>query len=232
MSGGTALSRETRARLVEAATRAFAADGVRNASLLDITRRAGQRNRGAVHYHFGSRTGLLIAVLEQHADFLGVRERDLLERARARPDDLQAAAEAVVRPVTELAATGWSRRCFLVIVADLIAEEETAALAGVGDVLVRAGAIEVYDLLSERLAHLPAAIREERLVLLSSFVLRSVADRARALDAEEQHLGVQRRPQLDEEEFVTHLVGLVVAMLQAPGPDDGTAPAPGTRPGA
>ena len=85
---------------------------------------------------------------------------------------------------------------------------------------------------TERLAHLPAAIREERLVLLSSFVLRSVADRARALDAEEQHLGVQRRPQLDEEEFVTHLVGLVVAMLQAPGPDDGTAPAPGTRPGA
>ena len=73
----TALSRETRARLIEAATRAFAAHGVRNASLLDITRQAGQRNRGAVHYHFGSRTGLLVAVLDQHVDMLGVREREL-----------------------------------------------------------------------------------------------------------------------------------------------------------
>ena len=49
-----------------AATRAFAEHGVTNASLLDITRQAGQRNRGAVHYHFGSREGLLAAVLEQH----------------------------------------------------------------------------------------------------------------------------------------------------------------------
>lgn len=40
------------------------------ASLVDITRRAGQRNRGAVHYHFGSRDGLIVAVIDQHAAFL------------------------------------------------------------------------------------------------------------------------------------------------------------------
>jgi AcrR family transcriptional regulator len=32
-------------------------------ALIDITRRAGQRNRGALHYHFGSRNGVLCAVL-------------------------------------------------------------------------------------------------------------------------------------------------------------------------
>ena len=43
----------TRQRLLDAALRAFAEQGVGTASLVDITRRAGQRNRGAVHYHFG-----------------------------------------------------------------------------------------------------------------------------------------------------------------------------------
>ena len=33
---------------------AFAEHGVQNASLVEITRRAGQRNSGALHYHFGS----------------------------------------------------------------------------------------------------------------------------------------------------------------------------------
>ena len=55
------------------------------ASLLEITRQAGQRNRGAVHYHFGSRTGMLVAVLEQHLDVLAARERELLTIARAPP---------------------------------------------------------------------------------------------------------------------------------------------------
>ncbi len=56
-AGPASSGAETRERLLVAATRAFAEHGVANASLLDITRQAGQRNRGAVHYHFGSREG-------------------------------------------------------------------------------------------------------------------------------------------------------------------------------
>jgi AcrR family transcriptional regulator len=48
-------SEATRKGLVDAATREFAEQGVFAASLIEITRRAGRRNRGAVHYHFGSR---------------------------------------------------------------------------------------------------------------------------------------------------------------------------------
>ena len=78
---------DTRQALVEAATTAFAEQGVFTASLVEITRRAGQRNRGAVHYHFGSRDGLLVAVIDQHAPALARRESELLERARTRPGD-------------------------------------------------------------------------------------------------------------------------------------------------
>ncbi len=93
----------TRSRLIEAATEAFAEHGVFTASLVEITRRAGQRNRGAVHYHFGSREGLLVAVLEQHTAFLAEREGELLDKARTTPDDdLGSVLEAIVRPAVEL----------------------------------------------------------------------------------------------------------------------------------
>jgi AcrR family transcriptional regulator len=77
----------TREKLIDEAARAFAANGVFGASLIDITRKAGQRNRGALHYHFGSRAGVLCAVLERHVDFLARREGELLQVARAAPDD-------------------------------------------------------------------------------------------------------------------------------------------------
>src|SRR6201999_4162163 len=94
----------TRAKLVDAAARAFARDGVFSASLVEITRQAGQRNRGALHYHFGSREGVLCAVLERHVDFLARREGELLAAALERPgDDMASVVEAIVRPAVELA---------------------------------------------------------------------------------------------------------------------------------
>src|ERR1700688_873006 len=116
----------TRNKLVDEAARAFAAHGVYGASLIDITRRAGQRNRGALHYHFGSRLGVLCAVLERHVDFLARREGELLEIALTKPDDdVKSVVEAIVRPATELAQSGWRGRCFLMILAELVEEDPT-----------------------------------------------------------------------------------------------------------
>ena len=202
---------ETRERLLVAATRAFAEHGVTNASLLDITRQAGQRNRGAVHYHFGSREGLLAAVLEQHAAFLAEREHRLLEVARSRPhDDLASALEALVRPATELSATGWSGRCYLVIVADLIADEQHDIDPDVHAALERTGGVPVYELITERMPEMPEDVRTERLALITSFILRSIGDRARA-----EERGSTQRLALDTETFVRNLVSMCTSMLRA-----------------
>src|SRR5439155_17806455 len=91
----------TREKLIDEAARAFATHGVYGASLIDITRRAGQKNRGALHYHFGSRAGVLSAVLERHVEFLARREGELLEIALAQPDDdVKSGIEAERRPAT------------------------------------------------------------------------------------------------------------------------------------
>src|ERR1700687_3486035 len=102
---------KTRDKLIDEAARAVAENGVYGASLIDITRRAGQRNRGALHYHFGSRAGVLSAVLERHVDFLARREGELLEIALRQPDDdVKAVIEAIVRPATALGGRGWGGR--------------------------------------------------------------------------------------------------------------------------
>ncbi|WP_182524358.1 TetR/AcrR family transcriptional regulator [Nocardioides dongkuii] len=205
---------DTRQLLVDAATRAFAEHGVHNASLLEITRQAGQRNRGAVHYHFGSREGMLAAVIEREVDFLGPRERELLALARETPDDdLASVLAAVVRPAIELAETGWRGRCYLQIVAQLVDDGGPRIPAEVHDVLSRTGGYDVFQLLQERLPAMPDAFRDERLALVTTFLLRAVADRARSEDRE-----IPGRPQLPTEDFIENLLAMVTAMLTAPLP--------------
>jgi AcrR family transcriptional regulator len=203
---------DTRQLLIDAATRAFAEHGVHNASLLEITRQAGQRNRGAVHYHFGSREGMLVAVLEREAEFLGPRERELLAVAQGTPDDdLASVFEAVVRPSVELAETGWRGRCFLQIVAQLVDEEAGGAETAVQEALGRSGGYEVYELLHQRLPEMSEQIRDERMALATTFLLRSIADRARAGDREGPG-----RTQLSTEDFIRNLISMVTAMVTAP----------------
>ena len=142
----------TRDRLLDAAADEFAEHGVWNASLIEVTRRAGQGNRAALRYHFGTREDVLCAVLEQHVEFLAQREGELLAKARRTPaDDVGAVVEAIVRPAAELAASGWRGRACLLIVAELAGEDPARFSPELESVLARTGGNEVYALLEERM---------------------------------------------------------------------------------
>jgi AcrR family transcriptional regulator len=204
----------TRQKLLDAAARAFAKEGIFNASLVEITRQAGQRNRGALHYHFGSRDGVLCAVIDRHAAFLARREGELLEiAARASDDDIAAVIEAVVRPAAELAESGWRGRCCLLIIAELAGEDPAQDSSELQAVLARTGGNEVYALLAARMAEVSDDVRIERFSLITTFILRAVADRARLLGRR----GRKGRPQLDYEPFVQNLVAMAAAAMSAPG---------------
>ena len=219
---------QTRTRLLDAAAREFAEHGVWNASLIEITRRAGQRNRAALRYHFGDREAVLCAVLERHTEFLARREGELLAKAQRTPaDDLAAGVEAVVRPAVELAAGGRQGRDCLLIVAELAGEDPARFSPELAAVLDRTGGNEVYALLAARMPPMAAGMLAERFGLVTTFILRSVADRARALelagaehgDGDARH-GARHgaRPQLGDEAFVENLVAMVAAALAAPLP--------------
>ena len=186
-----------------------------NASLIEVTRRAGQRNRAALRYHFGSREAVLCAVLERHVEFLAHREGELLAKALQAPDDdVGAVVEAIVRPAAELATSGWRGRACLVIVAELAGEDPARFSPELESVLARTGGNEVYAVLAARIPDVPADLVDERFSLITTFILRAVADRARALERHKR----PARPQLDEEAFVENLVAMAAAAVSAWAP--------------
>jgi AcrR family transcriptional regulator len=205
----TPVGSQTRQKLVDAATRSFAEHGVENASLLEIARQAGQRNRGAVHYHFGSREGLLVAVLAQYAAALNQRHSELLDSAR--DGDLAAVLRILVVPAAELADDGWRGRSFLVVVSDLASSDVDRLDPQVRAVLSETGGEPIYELISARMPDMPEDVRNERLTLLTTFVLRSLADRSRNLER-----GEAGRDELPTERFIANLVAMAGGMLAAP----------------
>lgn len=87
-------------RLVEAAEKLFAEKGFEAVSVRDITKEAGA-NVAAVNYHFGSREGLVVAVVGRY--MIPVNEERLvrLEKAERNGADVEEIIEAFVRPTVE-----------------------------------------------------------------------------------------------------------------------------------
>ena len=86
--------------MVLTAERLFAVHGVNGVSLRQISAEAGMANHSVVQYHFGTKDGLIDAILVNRLTYLAQR-RDLLF-ARIRTDHIRSVAEAQLLPVMEL----------------------------------------------------------------------------------------------------------------------------------
>jgi AcrR family transcriptional regulator len=95
----------TRERLLSAAERLFLERGVDRVSVRAVNAAAGL-NPGAVHYHFGSREGLVTALLEQELRPLWAdRLNDLAARAESGTFAVAELVDAIVEPFVELSRT-------------------------------------------------------------------------------------------------------------------------------
>jgi TetR/AcrR family transcriptional regulator, regulator of cefoperazone and chloramphenicol sensitivity len=192
----------TRARLIRAGERRFARDGVKGARLADIVRDAGQANDSAVGYHFGSREGLLRAIVEKHLAAMEVRRR-----RPADDDDLRTVVSAIVEPTAALLETD-DGRDFLQIM------EEVSDWSGLGT--GRPNPVLAGTVLEAQLRRLNASlvtavgpvVARERAALLVTFLTGALTARARARAA-------GRRQRLNHDAFVAHLVDVLTAGLAA-----------------
>lgn len=101
---------DTRHRLLDAAERLFAVHGFDAASLRAITAEAGA-NLAAVHYHFGSKDGLVREVFARRLAPLNQRRLELLDEVlEATPEDRPPPVEDLVRafagPVVTMGCAG------------------------------------------------------------------------------------------------------------------------------
>lgn len=201
---GTA-GQATRERLIEAAERLFAAQGVNGVSLREIVRESGARNVTALQYHFGDRRGLLRAVLERHHRDVEIARNALLdayEAGHAADGDagIGALAAILVRPLAVKLATP-EGRAYLRIVGEMLNRPEPvidqASLHDPADSLFRWRALTA-PLLEED------ATRLHRRFVAVRFTLTEFARRA------------ESGPHADDRLFVSHLIDLVTAILLAP----------------
>jgi AcrR family transcriptional regulator len=198
----------TRDKLLDAAARLFAERGIDNVSIAEIVRGADQRNSSALHYHFGSRDAVLVALFERHVPDIRRRRLELLEAARERPDDTRAAAEAIVRPITEFAQLGWRERAYLQYGSELGQQIDRVA-PEVQALLHETSGYEAWDLLRARCPRLAKKIWRERMSICTAFIGRAAADRAAQLDRVAEH------PVLSDDLFVDNLIDMLVGAMTA-----------------
>ena len=111
----------TRARLLEAAERLFAARGIDAVSLREINRESGAKNAIAVQYHFADRAGVVKAIFDKHLPVVEARRHAMLDQYEADSrDDLRFLAAALVRPLAAKLADADGGPEFLQIHADLM----------------------------------------------------------------------------------------------------------------
>ncbi len=95
---------DTAIRLIETAERLYAERGVHGVSLREIGAEAGQRNTGAVRYHFGTKERLLNAVYEHRMVSINAHRLQLLQELdrAGRGYELRGLAEAFLYPLAEM----------------------------------------------------------------------------------------------------------------------------------
>lgn len=201
---------DTREKLVAAAERLFAERGVDNVSLREINRAAGQKNVAALHYHFGSRRALLVAIFERRMSGINRRRLDMLEAlaGAGRDGDIREIVAAMVLPLAEQLGRSERGSHYVRFLAQAVADPNL----DVGG-LIRGrfdhGFAETRRLLRAILAGMPPEIAEQRIRLAGEQMIFALAARERRMANDE-------RPDVDLWLFVDNLIDSLAGMLSAP----------------
>ena len=182
--------------LIRAGEELFAREGVHGTRINELTERAGQRNQSALHYHFGSREGLLQAIVERHVSTVDGERAGLLGALGPEASLLDLVAVIVTPLAAELHTA--SGRDYLRIVPQLLKSDVNPPAL-----------METIGLAEKRLAGLEPALRNERIRSMIQVATTLLAARAIAIeDGDDMHL--------DEPDFVSNLIEMCTALLLAP----------------
>jgi AcrR family transcriptional regulator len=193
---------ETRQHLMDVAAGLFAARGVDAVTMAELHEASGQRNKSAVQYHFGSRDGLVLAIVRHHQRLADERRAELLDNAD--PNDLGELVAAFVRP-SMLNMETESGRHYLRILPQLAGRFGLVdRLSGVGGLLG-----ENLQSINALLTHVHENVRPIRLGAALDLLIESLAGRAGRIETD---AGLW----LDDATFVANLEAMIEGLLAAP----------------
>ncbi|WP_067531544.1 TetR/AcrR family transcriptional regulator [Nocardia crassostreae] len=209
---------EARERIIEAAERLIAERG-QAVPLRDIAAAAGQRNNSAIQYHFGSRDGLIEAVVAHRLATLEVRRLELLAEQTGSAATVHGLLEALVLPMFELheryGINHYAR--FLEQIHTHPAVTDAANLASAARTSVRV----IMQRLGDELTELRPGLRVRRLRTLPTVLFALLADHERAVE--------DGRVEASDMRARMEIIDMLAGVLLAPVGDLAARRAPGYR---
>ncbi len=198
--------RQTRQRIMDVAERHFAHQGIDAASLSEIATEAGQANKSAVQYHFGSRQGLVAEIMALHQrDIDQHRLGDYAEPAEC---DLEELVRSVVEPASHKLETR-SGRYYLIILPQVVHSHPEEVRRAPNPEPSRS----ILAAMAARLTHLSPELAGHRVAAIGTFAVDALADRARVRSQR------NAEPEVDDRMFIENLIQMVLGALLAPAPE-------------
>lgn len=202
----------TQDRMIRTAERLFADRGIESVSLSEINRAAGQRNKSALHYHFGSRDGLLKAILgRHHADIEAARSKMMDEYGELRAAPLEDLLDIAVRPIASMLDSEDGGPEYLRIMAQLMSTPSHPIHAWLTEEMTP-NTVILLDALWANSSRIPRPLWQRRFELTNSMIFFSLS--AATHERERCDTTTELR-----ELQISHLVDSVAAVMKAPPSD-------------
>ena len=190
--------------LLLAAERLFAERGIEAVSLRQINQAANQKNISAAHYHFGSRDGLVLAVLMHRWPKLDQRRGELLESNGA-VKDVRFYLEAFINPLVDEMNPREEGNYYLRFMQQYERYRSDYEVAR----SLTPFAVEIYDRIERILYYLPAPVRQLRMGYLINMIHSVLA-------TAEERLGKNEICHADIDLIATNMIDMFVSALTAP----------------
>jgi AcrR family transcriptional regulator len=190
--------------LILAAERLFAERGIEGVSLRQVNQAANQKNTAAAHYHFGSRDGLVHAVLMYRLPDLDGRRGELLRR-KFEKKDLRFYLDAFITPLSEQLRPREEGNFYIRFIQQY--EKYRGDYEFVRQISPHG--VEIYEGLERLIYYLPEEVRRFRIGYLIN-IIHSI------LGAAEERLGKRELSHEQIELTVANMMDMIEGALTAP----------------
>ncbi|MBK7170178.1 MAG: TetR family transcriptional regulator [Gammaproteobacteria bacterium] len=206
----------TRTLIISTAETLFAEHGVSGVTINSINQAAGQKNSNAVRYHFGDKTGLLLAIIDKHLEQIAERRKIMLKNLARRGDhSLRDLVETLVHPIARQMNEPCGGEAFIHINAEFITVKAFSFYKEIDNPIRIHFEDQLILLFQAHMSHLPKILAMKRMILVSGMIYNGLSNHARI-----RHQLPAGHPLIDFDLAVCNLVDAIVAILSSPVSDE------------